>query len=134
MHLQRPHAVGTSPARGISQSHIASPAGNIRGWETPATSSTATATTQGNFTTQFHASSHKTLNTLPDPPAIRVPYSVVGCKSEPLPGQEEKRTFPGAGAKMRIVLLLMDFLITREEILSGVRSCVKHRTRSLIWV
>lgn len=42
-------------------------------------------------------------------PAIRLPHPATASKSGPLLGQEERRTFPGA--KMGIVLLLMDFFI-----------------------
>lgn len=68
MQLQWPHAVGTSPDRRISQSHIASLATITRGCETPPTSSTASGTTRRSFTGQIHASSHKTPNTNSGPP------------------------------------------------------------------
>lgn len=123
MHLQRPHAVAhLQPQEDFTRAH------RPPGRKHPCL---------GDASHQHHSHSyspgeqHYPISLGARPPthnltllAIRVPYPAVGCKSGPLPGQEERRTFPRAGAKMGIVLLLMDFLIIREEFLKrGMELC-----------
>ena len=121
----------TSGRRGISPSPISSLAGDARSSKTPPTSGTDSGTARRNFTSQIHASCHKTPAQVLAHMAVRLPYPAMGCMSGPLLGQE-RRTLPGT--KMGIVLLLMDFVIIWEEILIGAWSCGKDRTHSLGWV